>query len=177
MDSRTDACVKFEHGAVGERASEPLALGRYGPYNRLIHRFREPAGLTGTALRDRLLTDKVMTASGQKPTHALNIVQSWDPQVASIIVLLPVVLSLCIAITWSVVASVVYKADVQASTQTGFTIGSYVVTAGMFRNLHFRKCNRKAVTLTYLQVHYSLPSWRFSTPNSTPVDTESRDNL
>jgi hypothetical protein len=87
--------------------------------------------LTGTALRDRLLIAGVMTASGE-PTHALNIVQSWDPSVASIIVLFPVVLSLCIAITWSVVASVHYKADVQVSMQTGFTIGSYVITAGMF---------------------------------------------
>jgi hypothetical protein len=149
MDSRTDACVKFEHGAVGEHASEPLALGRYGPYNRLIHRFKEPAGLTGTALRDRLLTDKVMTASGQQPTHALNIVQSWDPQVASIIVLLPVVLSLCIAITWSVVASVHYKADVQASTQTGFTIGSYVVTAGMCERCTSKKGSWNCVELTF----------------------------
>jgi hypothetical protein len=31
---------------------------------------------------------------------------------------------------WSVVASVCFKADVQAGIQTGLTIGSYVVTAG-----------------------------------------------
>jgi uncharacterized membrane protein YagU involved in acid resistance len=90
-----------------------------------------------------------MTVLGQQPTHALNIVQSWDPQVASIIVLFPVILSLCIAITWSVVASVYYKADVQASTQTGFTIGSYVVTAGMFEEIaHYS--NRSCVELTFV---------------------------
>jgi hypothetical protein len=70
----------------------------------------------------------VLTQPGQQ-THALNIVRTWDPYVANIMVLLPVALSLSVSVVWSVVASVIFKADVQACTQTGFTIGGYVVTA------------------------------------------------
>lgn len=49
---------------------------------------------------------------------------------ASAIVALPLTLSLLFAVAWTVVAVRVYHADVQTSVQTGFTIGSYVVTAG-----------------------------------------------
>ena len=77
----------------------------------------------------RLQKDGVLTERDRQ-TRALNIIRSWDPYVTSIIVIIPVLFSLFISIIWSVVASVYYKADVNASTQTGFTIGSYVVTAG-----------------------------------------------
>jgi hypothetical protein len=62
-----------------------------------------------------------------------DIVLSWDLYVTNFIALLPVVLSFSVSVVWSVVASVHFKADVQASTQTGFAIGSYVVTAGMLK--------------------------------------------
>jgi hypothetical protein len=74
-------------------------------------------------------TTGVLTQPSQQ-THALNIVRTWDPNVATIMVLLPVALSLSVSVIWSVVVLVCFKADVQASTQTGFTIGGYVVTAG-----------------------------------------------
>jgi hypothetical protein len=70
-------------------------------------------------------TTGVLTQPSQQ-THALNIVRTWDPNVATIMVLLPVALSLSVSVIWSVVVLV------QASTQTGFTIGGYVVTAGTF---------------------------------------------
>lgn len=82
------------------------------------------------------MRDQVLTSAGRQ-THALNIVRSWDPYVTSIIVLFPVVLSLSVSIVWSVVASVRFNADVQASTQTGFTIGAYIVTAGTQGNMTF----------------------------------------
>ena len=66
--------------------------------------------------------------------RALNIVRDWDPHVTSIIIIFPTALSLIISIVWSIVAAVHFKADVQASVQTGFTIGSYVVTAGAFKS-------------------------------------------
>jgi hypothetical protein len=89
------------------------------------------------------MTTGVLTISDQK-THALNIVRSWDRHITSIVVLLPVAISLSVSITWSVVASVHFKADVQASTQTGFTIGSYVVTAGTSQKM---SCKHEAFLL------------------------------
>ena len=69
-----------------------------------------------------------------RQAKALNIVRDWDPRVTSITVIFPTALSLIISIVWSIVAAVHFKADVQASVQTGFTIGSYVVTAGAFKS-------------------------------------------
>ncbi|KAF1831888.1 hypothetical protein BDW02DRAFT_555833 [Decorospora gaudefroyi] len=118
--------------AVGDRVGLPLALGRHGPYNRQIYYFNHPAGLIGNDLRTRLINDKVFfdPSSHDIPTRALNIVRGWDPKITSWIVLFPVLLSICVSVTWSIVATTYFKADVQTSTQTGFTIGSYVVTAG-----------------------------------------------
>lgn len=76
------------------------------------------------------MADDVLVMRGTSPTYALNIVRSWDPYITSIIILLPIILSLCVSVTWSIVATLHFKADAQVSTQTGFTIGSYVVTAG-----------------------------------------------
>jgi hypothetical protein len=122
--------------SVGKRVGPPLNLGRHGPYNRQIHYFKDPSELRGTEIRMHLMdnTIGVLTEPDQQ-THALNIVRTWDPYVATIMILLPVALSLSVSVIWSVVASVRYKADVQASTQTGFTIGGYVVTAGTFPNI------------------------------------------
>jgi hypothetical protein len=63
-------------------------------------------------------------------THALNIVRSWDPQITTVIILIPIGLSLMISVLWSIIATRHFKQDAQLSTQTGFTIGSYVLTAG-----------------------------------------------
>jgi hypothetical protein len=137
----TDLCShhQLEHGgAVGDRFEGPLRLGRHGVYGRQIHYFENPSDLKGTSIRDRITTTGVLTISDQQ-THALNIVRIWDAHITSIVVLLPVAISLSVSITWSVVASLHFKADVQASTQTGFTIGSYVVTAGTSQKMSFKQ--------------------------------------
>jgi hypothetical protein len=99
--------------------------------------------LTGTDLRARLQREHVLVPFGyasqqqqqqQQLQCGLNIVRTWDPYATSVIVLIPVIFSLATSITWSVVAIVHYKADIQTSFQTGFTIGSYVVTAGMLQS-------------------------------------------
>jgi hypothetical protein len=125
---------------VGKRLKDSLDLGLLGSYGRQAHYFETPSGLEGNHIQKRLTRQEVLTTPG-KQKNALNIIRSWDPQVTSTVILFPIVLSLIVSIVWSVVASTTFKADVQTSTQTGFTIGSYVVTAGMsprhrFRPLH-----------------------------------------
>jgi hypothetical protein len=117
---------------VGKRVGAPLALGNHGPYNRQIHHFKHPGGVRGDDLKTKLFEKQVLAAANSQKS-ALNIVRTWDPYVTSILVLFPVVLSLVISIVWSVMGSMWFKGDVHATTQTGFTIGSYVVTAGMSR--------------------------------------------
>ncbi|RMZ68438.1 pfs domain-containing [Pyrenophora seminiperda CCB06] len=121
--------VELQDHAVGDRHVPPLELGLHGPYSRHIHYFRDPSHIEGSAIKTRLVRERVLTVAGQH-TCALNIVRSWDPYATSLIVLFPVAVSLGVSITWSVVANVHFGADAQASTQTGFTIGSYVITAG-----------------------------------------------
>jgi hypothetical protein len=127
----------------------PLNLGKHGPYNRHIYYFNYPSGMRGQEIRDRLEMENVfykptgatlsptpftpppaMAGGTQTPTRGLNIVRDWDAPVVSLIVLLPVIISFCVSVTWSIVATLHFKLDPQTSTQTGFTIGSYVVTAG-----------------------------------------------
>ncbi|CAN9136303.1 unnamed protein product [Alternaria alternata] len=123
--------VKLHNGnTAGKRLKDPLDLGRYGPYGRQSHYFENPSELDGDTIKSRLAREEVLAPPGRQ-RHALNIVSSWDPQMTSIVILFPIVLSLIISIVWSVVASTTFKTDVQTSTQTGFTIGSYVVTAGI----------------------------------------------
>ncbi|KAJ4291736.1 hypothetical protein N0V90_009631 [Kalmusia sp. IMI 367209] len=122
--------VKIAHdSAVGARIGAPLDLGRHGPYNRQIYFFRDSSRLNGTTIRDRLVSESIMTSSD---THqrALNVVRTWNPHSASVTVAMPVFCSLAVSIIWILVATLRYEADVQTSAQTGFTIGSYVVTTG-----------------------------------------------
>ncbi|EDU43797.1 predicted protein [Pyrenophora tritici-repentis Pt-1C-BFP] len=121
--------VELQDSTVGDCVGPPLGLGRHGTYSRQIHYFRDPSSLKGLAITNRLIAENVLTAVGQH-THALNIVRSWDPYVTSLMVLLPVALSLGASITWSAIAKLYFNVDAQASTQTGFTIGSYIITAG-----------------------------------------------
>ena len=61
---------------------------------------------------------------------ALNLIRTWDAYLISVIVMLPTGLSVLMSVVWSVVAVLKYGVDVQTSTQTAFTIASYMVTAG-----------------------------------------------
>jgi len=134
-----------QNHAVGDRLGVPLELGRHGSYSRQIYYFRDPSDVTGTAIRERLVTEEVLTSSHQQ-INALNIVRGWDPHVASLVVLFPIALSLSISIIWSAVAVATFKADVQTSFQTGFTIGSYVVTAGTLKPAHVLLIDQEADT-------------------------------
>jgi hypothetical protein len=61
---------------------------------------------------------------------ALNIVENWSSEAGGVVVGIPVFISLLFCVIWSAVSTTVFGANVSTSTQTGFTIGSYVVTAG-----------------------------------------------
>ncbi|KAL1798215.1 hypothetical protein ACET3X_002252 [Alternaria dauci] len=127
---RIDVAKLHSREIVGKRLKESLDLGLLGSYGRQAHYFEKPSELTGDHIQKRLIRQQVLTTLGQQK-NALNIIRSWDPQITTTVILFPIVLSLIISIVWSVVASAKFKADVQTSTQTGFTIGSYVVTAGI----------------------------------------------
>jgi hypothetical protein len=120
---------------VGRRVGAPLALGNHGPYNRQIHHFKNPVGVEGDSLKTRLFENEALAAANTQK-HALNIVRTWDPYVTSILVLFPVVLSLVISIVWSAIGSMWFGENVHTATQTGFTIGNYVVTAGKFCRIY-----------------------------------------
>jgi hypothetical protein len=123
-----------------------LNLGRYNAESRLIHFFHHPTQLSGTTLVQRLVDDGVIAQRSvvsdsdtqkqgpniDKGKHkmALNFVTRWNTDEASVLVGLPVVLSLLIGIIWPIVASRVFGADVQLSTQTGFAVATYVITTG-----------------------------------------------
>lgn len=107
-----------------------MELGRYKSDNRLIYYFRHPDELQGHEIVEKLKQGGVIAPSGHQHTQALNLVEKWNAGQASIIVLMPIVASLIFSIIWSVVAVAKFHADVQMSVQTGFTVGSYIVTAG-----------------------------------------------
>jgi hypothetical protein len=70
-----------------------------------------------------------LAAPGTQRT-ALNFVHNWNARLASNVIAVPFVGSFLISVIWPIVATTKYHADIQTSVQTGFTIGSYVVTAG-----------------------------------------------
>ena len=121
--------AKLEEGPVAKSRVRSLQLGFYGPGGRPIFFFKKPERLEGTRIRDELINSKVMAKLHQQE-FALNIVRTWDAYRISVIVLLPTGLSVLTSVVWSVVAVLKYGADVQTSTQTAFTIASYMVTAG-----------------------------------------------
>jgi hypothetical protein len=117
---------------MGDRIGKSLSLVRKGNHDSQDYYFKNPSLLRGTALRDRLLHEvSQVLNSDSLPQGALHIVRRWDPVTASIIGLLLVMISLGASIMWNVVAVNGFGADVQVSTQAGFTIGSNVVTADM----------------------------------------------
>ena len=95
-----------------------------------IFYFKKPEQLHGTKLRQELIDEGVLTET-ESPDYALNLVRSWDAYLISIIVMLPMVLSLLMCILWTLIAVLQFGADVQTSAQTAFTIGSYMITAGI----------------------------------------------
>lgn len=84
----------------------------------------------GDALVRDLIERGVITDSGNAKLYCLNFVSVWGSAAASFIVGLPVFFGLLCCIIWPIVAVCIYNADVQTSVQTGFAVGSFVVTAG-----------------------------------------------
>ena len=121
---------KIEEGPVISSRVRSLQLGFYGSGTRSIFFFKKPERLEGTRIRDELIDSKVMAKLHQQES-ALNIVRTWDAYIISVIVLLPTGLSVLMSVIWSALAVLKYGADVQTSTQTAFTIASYMVTAGI----------------------------------------------
>ncbi|KAL5043249.1 hypothetical protein BDW71DRAFT_188252 [Aspergillus fruticulosus] len=104
-------------------------LGRYKSSSQYTYYFRHPSLIQGNEVMEKLKDDGVVAAAGQQ-TMALNFVSSFDSSSASMIVLLPIVSSLLLSVIWPIVAVRRFQADAQTSVQTGFTVGSYVVTTG-----------------------------------------------
>lgn len=63
-------------------------------------------------------------------TEGLEFVRAWDKNNASIIALIPFVLSLVFAIIWIAVSIGHYAVDAQVAVQTAFTVAAFIVTAG-----------------------------------------------
>lgn len=61
---------------------------------------------------------------------ALNTVHKWNTDAAGVVVAVPLLASFVVGIVWPAVAVATYHADVNTSVQTGFTIASYIITAG-----------------------------------------------
>jgi hypothetical protein len=62
--------------------------------------------------------------------EGLGFVRAWDKKNASIIVLIPFVLSLVLAFIWIGVSIGLYHVDAQVAVQTAFTVAAFIVTAG-----------------------------------------------
>lgn len=111
--------------------------------------FYNPKKAQGTTIVDELRASSVLQPIGDTPffsiashrgdtppagslegRHALNFVSTMHMPLASSAVVLPFLLSLIIAAAWPAVATGKFGADVQTSVQTGFSVASYVVTAG-----------------------------------------------
>jgi hypothetical protein len=67
-------------------------------------------------------------------TEGLEFVRAWDKNNASVIALIPFVLSLVFAIIWIAVSIGYYHVDAQVAVQTAFTVAAFIVTAGEFQS-------------------------------------------
>ncbi|KAI9886690.1 MAG: pyridoxine biosynthesis protein [Watsoniomyces obsoletus] len=63
-------------------------------------------------------------------TRALKVVSTWNTEAGAAVVMLLFITSLVFSVTWSAVSAAAFHADVNASVQTGFTVGSFIITAG-----------------------------------------------
>ncbi|RYP65838.1 hypothetical protein DL770_008915 [Monosporascus sp. CRB-9-2] len=133
--------VRLEQGLGVGSNQDYLNLARYGSENRLIRFWLRPSQLSGTSTVEKLTTDAVLAApalpeaeaqavptlfSSQKPAAevagqnqalgdhkmALNIVNMWNTDAASVVAAVPLLWSLVVGVVWAVVAVAVYHADV-----------------------------------------------------------------
>ena len=106
-----------------------LSFGRYDS-QRQIHYLRNLCKLRGQKLAKTLVDEKVIIKPDEKEPRALNFVSTWHAACAFCAVISPTIIGTIVCITWPVVATRRFNAEIQASIQTGFAIGSYIVTAG-----------------------------------------------
>jgi len=58
------------------------------------------------------------------------MVSRWDTNAIATVAAIPLILSVLFCVLWSIISVSIYHADVNVSVQTGFAIGSYIITAG-----------------------------------------------
>ncbi len=109
-----------------------LPAGETPLLERLVERWGQGQrpGWRSSPLPGRKDTAASSASSPLDARRALNFVSTTHTSFAGIAVVLPFLLSLAVIVVWPVVATQKYRADVQMSLQTAFTVGSYVVTAG-----------------------------------------------
>jgi hypothetical protein len=86
-----------------------------------VHLFRDPEKAEGTGLLDKIFV--------LREDNGLEFVVSWSGKQASRLVLIPVILSIAVLISWTV-AFRDSKDGIQVVVQTGSTLASYIVTTG-----------------------------------------------
>lgn len=112
--------------AVGEFVKN-LDLGRDGD-NHNIHLLSHPDGLQGNEIVQELVRQDVLGRMGVPRNKCLYVVNVWSSGAAAVIVGTPLLISMLCCVVWPAVAVRHYEADVQTSVQTGFGIGSFVIT-------------------------------------------------
>jgi hypothetical protein len=133
-------------GSPGQR-EYTLELGFHGSGKKLAYFFKNTSLLRGSQVVGKLagaprpsstrgIEEGGVIAKMSDHKYALNLVHTWDTYGISIVIMIPIVFRLFTTILWTVVAAKYYHADVNASAQTGFTIGSYVVTAGRLLSIY-----------------------------------------
>lgn len=112
--------------AVGEFVKD-LNLGRDGD-NHNIHLLSHRDGLQGNEMVQELVSQNLLGRMGVPRNKCLNVVNVWSSGAAAVIVGTPLLISVLCCVVWPAVAVRHYNADVQTSVQTGFSIGSFVIT-------------------------------------------------
>lgn len=62
----------------------------------------------------------------------VEFVRQWDGYAISMVVMMPLLISLIFAVVWIAVSAARYEVDAQVAVQTAFTVASFIVTAGRF---------------------------------------------
>ncbi|KAK2613494.1 hypothetical protein N8I77_000406 [Diaporthe amygdali] len=117
----------LEGNGVGNRVSM-LDLGR-AEGNSNVHQLYHHEHLEGNVIARDLAEKGVITDKGDGKLYCLNFVSVWGSAAAGFIVGVPVFSGFLCCVIWPIVAVRKYNADVQTSVQTGFAVGSFIVTA------------------------------------------------
>ncbi|CAK7237830.1 hypothetical protein SBRCBS47491_010164 [Sporothrix bragantina] len=123
VNSGANSPVNYDHGcSYTPRPPQPV--------NFLDNVYNLPFYQLHNALNDSLQDPPDMHTDVDDKVWALNFVSTWHTNFAALAVVAPVIASMIVSIAWPAIAVLKYGEDMQTSVQTGFTVGSYVVTAG-----------------------------------------------